>query len=89
MVPQIKAAKLQTLPFPRQADWEQRAPRLSRACRERLELAGRAASDSDDQRLKNQIAAVEEHIEELSATLYAFDDDEIGVIKTGVSESQS
>jgi hypothetical protein len=52
-------------------------------------LAGRAASDSDDQRLKNQIAAVEEHIEELSATLYAFDDDEIGVIKTGVSESQS
>ena len=85
VIPQIKAAKLQTLPFPPADRWSREVDGLAHGCRDRLDLAARVAADESNERLANQIAGVEEHIERIVAAMYDLDDDDLRVIDSSSS----
>lgn len=87
VIPQIKAAKLQTLPFPALDRWSRDVDGLARGCRDRLDLARRVAADESNERLANQIAGVEEHVERVVASMYDLDDDDLRVIESNTAPS--
>jgi hypothetical protein len=87
VIPQIKAAKLQTLPFPALDRWSRDVDGLARGCRDRLDLARRVAADESDERLANQVSGVEEHTERLVASMYDLDDDDVRIIESNTTPS--
>lgn len=81
VIPQIKAAKLQTLPFPPRTGWTNHETQLSRLCKQRLTLSARQAEDEGDRTLPARIRAVEDEIDRAVATAYGLDEHDLGVLR--------
>ncbi len=84
VIPQIKASKLDTIPFPAlQAD-DPKVKRLAELCKAMLvakpQLA-RAQSDKDKDFYENKCAALDRQIDALVYELYGLTDDEINIVR--------
>lgn len=81
VIPQIKAAKLQTLPFPAVDSWTHSAERLSRLCHERLALSERAKRDEGNVRSSGRIRATEDEIDRIAAETYGLNDEDLAAVR--------
>ncbi len=89
VIPQVKASKLGSIPYPSYGPTQSEIIRLSAFCKKMLELnkkkySGKLAS-SEGARVEREIAATDQEIDELVYRLYCITDDERRLIEESVA----
>jgi hypothetical protein len=84
VIPQVKASKLQTLPFPTLTEKEERVSKLAQRCREMLSSKKQLAfakTDKDKTYYENKCASLDHQIDLIVYDLYGLTKDEIKLVE--------